>query len=107
MDTLELPTLTLCPKVPDAFNLTGILTSIRNLIPDLDESTSRDLVAYFVAGAGLENMDDVPYNNVSYNMYLNDLYNIWSRGYTTGEFFDLIQVGLLDMTMKWTCIFTF
>ncbi|KAE9550848.1 hypothetical protein FO519_005929 [Halicephalobus sp. NKZ332] len=93
VDTLELPALTICPKVPDAFNFTGILKNIRSLIPHLDEDTCRDLIAYFVAGSGLENMDEVPYNNASYNRYLSDLFNTWSRGYSPGDFFHIIQTN--------------
>uniref|UniRef100_A0AC34FH35 Uncharacterized protein n=1 Tax=Panagrolaimus sp. ES5 TaxID=591445 RepID=A0AC34FH35_9BILA len=91
VNTLEFPTITVCPKVPDAFNFTNILEDIHNLIPDIDEIVARDLISYFIAGSGLENMDMIPYNNISYNKYLNSLYLTWSRGYSPGEFFDRIQ----------------
>ena len=91
--SLEFPTITLCPKVPDAFNFTAIFEDINSLIPGMTESRAKDLIAYFVAGSGLENMDFVPYNNESYNRYLDSLYQTWSNGYSPGEFFNRVHVS--------------
>ncbi|VDO27855.1 unnamed protein product [Haemonchus placei] len=91
VESLELPAITICPKVPDAFNATGILGDIRVSFPKIDDATALDLIRFFVGGNGLENMDDLSYFNRTYMSFLNQLYKTWSNGYTTDEFFHLIQ----------------
>ncbi|PIO66664.1 hypothetical protein TELCIR_11613, partial [Teladorsagia circumcincta] len=91
VESLELPAITICPKVPDAFNATGLLGDIRVTFPAIDDATALDLVRFFIGGNGLENMDDLSYFNRTYMSHLNQLYKIWSDGYTTEEFFNLIQ----------------
>ncbi|KAK6041636.1 hypothetical protein COOONC_20859, partial [Cooperia oncophora] len=78
VESLELPAITICPKVPDAFNATGLLGDIRVTFPDIDNATALDLVRFFVGGNGLENMDDLSYFNRTYMSHLNQLYKIWS-----------------------------
>lgn len=47
---------------------------------------------FFVAGSGLENMNDVTFFNRTYLSHLNNLYKIWSEGFTVDGFFEIIQV---------------
>uniref|UniRef100_A0A7E4VKZ7 Sodium channel protein Nach n=1 Tax=Panagrellus redivivus TaxID=6233 RepID=A0A7E4VKZ7_PANRE len=91
VNSMEFPPIVVCPKIPDAFDFPAILEDIRNIRPNLEEDLARDVIAYFVAGNGLENMDDIPYYNASYLRNLSSIYRDWSRGYTTLEFFDRIQ----------------
>ncbi|CAD6191015.1 unnamed protein product [Caenorhabditis auriculariae] len=97
VDSLELPAITICPKVPDSFNRTGLIGDVTSSLPEIDDKTVLDLIRFFIAGSGLENMNDVPYFNRTYLSYLNNLYKIWSEGYTVGEFFDLIQTEADDI----------
>ncbi|EPB72450.1 hypothetical protein ANCCEY_08453 [Ancylostoma ceylanicum] len=47
VDSLELPAITICPKVPDAFNSTGLLADIQVSLPGIDDVTAIDLVNGF------------------------------------------------------------
>ncbi|CAJ0609662.1 unnamed protein product [Cylicocyclus nassatus] len=91
VDRLELPAITICPKVPDAFDKTRLLADIRNSLPGLDDVTAIDLVKFWVGGSGFENMDDLSSFNRTYMSYLNGLYKKWSEGYTVAEFFYVKQ----------------
>ncbi|VDP09092.1 unnamed protein product [Heligmosomoides polygyrus] len=91
VDSLELPAITICPKVPDAFNSTGIFGDIRATFPGISDATATDLIRFWIGGNGLENMDELSYFNRTYMGHLNQLYMQWSNGYTTEEFFNLIQ----------------
>ncbi|KAK5968404.1 hypothetical protein GCK32_018902 [Trichostrongylus colubriformis] len=44
VESLELPAITICPKVPDALNATGIFGDIRVTFPEIDNATALDLV---------------------------------------------------------------
>uniref|UniRef100_A0A1I7XCQ5 Amiloride-sensitive sodium channel n=1 Tax=Heterorhabditis bacteriophora TaxID=37862 RepID=A0A1I7XCQ5_HETBA len=98
VDSLELPAITICPKVPDAFNAKGLLSDIKKSIPNINEILAMDLVRFWIGGNGLENMDKLSYFNRTYLSHLNILYKIWSKGYSTEEFFNLIQVMLLNQS---------
>ena len=103
---MELPAIAICPKVPDGFNRTGIVGDIMGSLPNIDYDLALDVLRcqfyvsdhadnffrYFIAGNGLENMDTISYMNRTYLSYLNNLYKNWSIGYTTEEFFNLMQV---------------
>ncbi|VDM78842.1 unnamed protein product, partial [Strongylus vulgaris] len=91
VDSLELPAITICPKVPDAFNSTGLFADIYESLPGIDNVTANDLVKFWIGGSGLENMDDLAYFNRTYMSHLNSLYKTWSNGYSIDEFFNLMQ----------------
>ncbi|CAL2049090.1 unnamed protein product [Caenorhabditis brenneri] len=91
VNSLEFPAITICPKVPDSFNISGIRGDIKESLPDISNETADDLLEYFVAGSGLENMNDVTYFNRTYLSHLNNYYKIWSEGYSVDGFFEIIQ----------------
>uniref|UniRef100_A0A0K0EV66 DEgenerin Like (inferred by orthology to a D. melanogaster protein) n=1 Tax=Strongyloides venezuelensis TaxID=75913 RepID=A0A0K0EV66_STRVS len=91
VESQEFPAITICPKVPDVIKFNEIYNDMKEYFPNMTEDGSRDLLQYFLAGNGLENMNDLSSFNISYLKKLNDMYNVWSRGYDVEEFFDLIQ----------------
>ncbi|CAB3410408.1 unnamed protein product [Caenorhabditis bovis] len=91
VDSLEFPAITIFPKIPDSFDIAGLQGDINESIPNISPDVRDDLVQFFIAGSGLENMNNVAGFNRTYLSHLNNLYKIWSAGYTTLEFFDLIQ----------------
>ncbi|KJH41589.1 hypothetical protein DICVIV_12433 [Dictyocaulus viviparus] len=91
VESLELPAITICPKVPDALNSTALLNHIRISLPEIDNATIIDLVRFWIGGNGLENMDVLSRYNRTYLSYLNHLYQKWSNGHSTEDFFHLMQ----------------
>uniref|UniRef100_A0A1I7TZX7 Uncharacterized protein n=1 Tax=Caenorhabditis tropicalis TaxID=1561998 RepID=A0A1I7TZX7_9PELO len=91
VNSLEFPAITICPKVPDSFNITGIRGDIKESLPEISDETADDLLEYFVAGSGLENMNDVTFFNRTYLSHLNNYYKVWSEGYSVDGFFEIIQ----------------
>ncbi|KAJ1364200.1 hypothetical protein KIN20_024231 [Parelaphostrongylus tenuis] len=91
VDSLELPAITICPKIPDAFNSTALLGDIRISLPEVDNAIAIDLVKFWIGGNGLENMDDLSFFNRTYMSYLSHLYHKWSYGHSTEDFFKTIQ----------------
>ncbi|CAI5455521.1 unnamed protein product [Caenorhabditis angaria] len=91
MNSMEFPAITICPKVPDSFNISGILSDVKETVPGISDEVAGDLIEFFVAGSGLENMNDVTYFNRTYLSHLNNLYKIWSEGYSVEGFFNIIQ----------------
>ncbi|CAI4229387.1 unnamed protein product [Auanema sp. JU1783] len=89
--SLELPAITICPKVPDALNETGIKNDIKMALGDLSDDTLLDVIRFWIGGNGLENMDNLSYFNHTYMSYLNHLYLQWSQGYSTEDFFFRMQ----------------
>ncbi|CEF71453.1 Na+ channel, amiloride-sensitive family-containing protein [Strongyloides ratti] len=89
--SLELPGITICPKVADALNFTGIYDNLKINFPNITIQESKDLILYFLAGHGFENMDDITTFNRSYLEYIGDKYTYWSRNYSTELFFYHIQ----------------
>ncbi|KAK0396286.1 hypothetical protein QR680_001657 [Steinernema hermaphroditum] len=77
--TLKLPAVTICPKVPDAFNFTELFGDMRTFLPNISESGARDLARYWLGGNGLENMDGLSDFNRSYLDVLAEQYRIWSK----------------------------
>lgn len=90
---MELPAVTICPKVPDAFNAIGLLADIQHAVPALARSEALNLVRFWIGGYGLENMDALSNFNSSYLNQLNEYYQIWSRGYDIDGFFHTMQVS--------------
>uniref|UniRef100_A0A158R418 Amiloride-sensitive sodium channel n=1 Tax=Syphacia muris TaxID=451379 RepID=A0A158R418_9BILA len=91
VNSLELPSITICPKVPDALNDIGLLADIKHAIPGLSNDECLDLVRFWIGGYGLENMDLLPTFNRSYLKKLNQYFHTWSSGYSTDDFFDTTQ----------------
>uniref|UniRef100_A0A0K0END6 Acid-sensing ion channel 1 n=1 Tax=Strongyloides stercoralis TaxID=6248 RepID=A0A0K0END6_STRER len=89
--SLDLPAITICPKAADAFNFSGIYDNLKNDFPNITIKESKNLLQYFLAGNGFNNMDDVTTFNRSYLEYLENKYLYWSRNYTTETFFYYIQ----------------
>ncbi|CAJ0560016.1 unnamed protein product, partial [Mesorhabditis spiculigera] len=91
VDSLELPGITICPKVPDIFDEEPLFRDISASLPNLTYDVQLDVVRYFIAGNGLENIDAISRYNASYLQQLDLYYRLWSRGYSTQEFFYLIH----------------
>ncbi|CAJ0938435.1 unnamed protein product, partial [Mesorhabditis belari] len=91
VDSLELPGITICPKIPDIFDEEPLFRDLSSALPNVSYRVQLDVFRYFIAGNGLENMDDVAKYNQSYLQQLDAYYRIWSRGYTTQDFFFLIH----------------
>uniref|UniRef100_A0A0K0EKH0 Acid-sensing ion channel 1 n=1 Tax=Strongyloides stercoralis TaxID=6248 RepID=A0A0K0EKH0_STRER len=87
----QFPAITICPKIPDVIEFDKIYNDMKVHFPNMTEQGCRDLLQYFLAGNGFENMNDLVYFNVSYLNELDNMYKIWSHGYNVKEFFDLIQ----------------
>ncbi|CAJ0584681.1 unnamed protein product, partial [Mesorhabditis spiculigera] len=92
VDSLELPGITICPKVPDIFDEKPLFRDISASLPNLTYDVQLDVVRYFIAGNGLENIDAISRYNASYLQQLDLYYRLWSRGYSTQEFFYLIHI---------------
>lgn len=94
VSSIELPAITVCPKVSDAFNFEAMLTDMRVNLPDISTEMALDLVKFWLGGSGLENMDDLPeiVNNVTHLEHVENLYDVWSSGYDAQAFFNLMQV---------------
>ncbi|TMS35955.1 hypothetical protein L596_003237 [Steinernema carpocapsae] len=89
--TLKLPAVTICPKIPDAFNFTLLYTDMKTFLPSISEEGARDLIRFWLGGNGLENMDDLSNYNRSYLDVLSEQYKIWSKGYSQYGFFEIMQ----------------
>uniref|UniRef100_A0A915E4G9 Uncharacterized protein n=1 Tax=Ditylenchus dipsaci TaxID=166011 RepID=A0A915E4G9_9BILA len=83
---MELPAITVCPKVPDAFNFDEMYRDMRTTLPQLNTQIATDLIRFWLGGSGLENMDDLPEFNRTYLEELSLLYDGWSAGYDTQTF---------------------
>jgi hypothetical protein len=81
-----------CPKTPDSLNFTLLFDDIKHMIPNITTSLAKDLIKYWLAGSGLENMNAVSTYNLTYLTYLESLYKKWSHGNTHQGFFDAMQV---------------
>ncbi len=96
VDSLTLPAITICPKVPDSFNADGLLANIRKSLPELAEIEALDLVRFWLGGFGFENMDNLSFFNASYIDQLASYYRIWSAGYSSATaFYEAMQVVVL------------
>jgi hypothetical protein len=62
------------------------------MLPNISTIQATDLIVFWIAGSGLENMNDLPTWNYTYLEYLQGLYKIWSKGFDRQGFFDKIQV---------------
>lgn len=91
--SLELPAITICPKVPDAFNFDALYRDMNEKIGGINTDVARDLVSYWIGGSGLENMDGLPEFNQTYMQMLGQLYDRWRRSIGTKQFFQEIQVN--------------
>uniref|UniRef100_A0A0N5B7K5 Acid-sensing ion channel 1 n=1 Tax=Strongyloides papillosus TaxID=174720 RepID=A0A0N5B7K5_STREA len=89
--SLQIPAVTICPKVADALDFEGIYNDMKKSFTNMTIIESKRLLQYFLAGHGFENMDDVGGFNRSYLDYLDKQYTYWSRNYTTESFFNYIQ----------------
>uniref|UniRef100_A0A0N4ZJG8 Acid-sensing ion channel 1-like n=1 Tax=Parastrongyloides trichosuri TaxID=131310 RepID=A0A0N4ZJG8_PARTI len=85
--SMQLPAVTICPKTGDAFNFSGLYDELTNVYPNISIPESKNIILYFLAGQGFENMDEITKFNRSYLDYLDIQYKNWSRNYTTEEFF--------------------
>lgn len=92
VSTLELPAITICPKVSDSFNFQAIYADMKEHIPNLDNHTAIDVLRFFLGGSGFENIEQLKAFNRTYLDNLNQLYIKWKNGYDRKEFFDLIVV---------------
>uniref|UniRef100_A0A914ENI2 Uncharacterized protein n=1 Tax=Acrobeloides nanus TaxID=290746 RepID=A0A914ENI2_9BILA len=91
VNSLELPGIIICPKTPDSFNFTLLYNDVQHMLPNISTTQATDLIVFWIAGSGLENMNDLPTWNDTYLEYLQGLYKIWSKGYDHQGFFDKIQ----------------
>ncbi|KAI6201972.1 Na+ channel, amiloride-sensitive family-containing protein [Aphelenchoides besseyi] len=89
--SLKLPAITVCPKVPDAFDFDDLYDDIRTLIPEIEMESARDLVRFWLAGSGLENITPLIEFNRTYLDRLARWYDLWSNGYDQKLFFETIQ----------------
>lgn len=72
--SLEMPAITVCPKVPDAFDFDMIYNDIKGLLPDLNKESATDLIRFWLGGSGLENITPL----VDFNRtYLDQLSKWW------------------------------
>lgn len=81
----------MCPKVPDAFDFDNIFKDIKSTLPNATKDTATDLIRFWLAGSGLENISPLTEYNRTYMDMLNNWYGIWSKGYDHKAFFDLMQ----------------
>lgn len=88
--SLELPAITVCPKVPDAFNFDKIYNDIKGLIPEVNKETATDLIRFWLGGSGLENISPLQDFNRTYLDQLAQWYSIWSNTHDPKSFFDLM-----------------
>uniref|UniRef100_A0AC35TZD6 Acid-sensing ion channel 5 n=1 Tax=Rhabditophanes sp. KR3021 TaxID=114890 RepID=A0AC35TZD6_9BILA len=91
VDSLQFPAITICPKTPDVLNFSAIAGDMRVFFPNMTDDGARDLLQYFLAGNGFENMNNLVKFNRSYLDTLGHMYNTWSEGYSVTDFFYLIQ----------------
>ncbi|KAI1725788.1 amiloride-sensitive sodium channel domain-containing protein [Ditylenchus destructor] len=89
--TMELPAITVCPKVPDAFNFEEMYRDMKLTLPHISKPTASNLVRFWLGGSGLENMDELPEFNSTYLEQLSKMYDAWSAGYEAQSFFDLMH----------------
>uniref|UniRef100_A0A0N5A3B6 Acid-sensing ion channel 1-like n=1 Tax=Parastrongyloides trichosuri TaxID=131310 RepID=A0A0N5A3B6_PARTI len=87
----QFPAITICPKVPDVLKFKEMYEDMKVYFPNMTEQGCRDLMQYFLAGNGFENMNDLAFFNASYLEELDKMYDVWSKGYEVDEFFNLIQ----------------
>lgn len=97
--SLELPAITICPKIADAFNLSPLFSDMRTSIPEITDEQCIDLLRFWIGGTGFENMKPLQTFNETYLSKLNEFYHKWSKGYTYEQFFNTIHVS-------WISIFT-
>jgi hypothetical protein len=46
--SLELPAITVCPKVPDAFDFDKIFNDIKGLLPEFNKEMATDLIRFWL-----------------------------------------------------------
>lgn len=56
VNRIELPSVIICPKNPDALNFSSVFAELSGRIPNISESAALRLVNYAIADAGLMNM---------------------------------------------------
>uniref|UniRef100_A0A914CC73 Uncharacterized protein n=1 Tax=Acrobeloides nanus TaxID=290746 RepID=A0A914CC73_9BILA len=61
------------------------------MLPNISIPQATDLIEFWLAGSGLENMNELSTWNYTYLEYLQRLYEIWSQGYDRQGFFDTIH----------------
>ncbi|CAD5222235.1 unnamed protein product [Bursaphelenchus xylophilus] len=91
VSSLQLPAITVCPKVPDALDFDGLFDDMRTLMPEISNQTALDVVRFWLAGSGLENIDAINDYNRTYLDELSTVFNRWSEGYDPKSFFELMQ----------------
>uniref|UniRef100_A0A9J2PYA3 Uncharacterized protein n=1 Tax=Ascaris lumbricoides TaxID=6252 RepID=A0A9J2PYA3_ASCLU len=89
--SLELPAITICPKIADAFNLSPLFSDMRTSIPEITDEQCIDLLRFWIGGTGFENMKPLQTFNETYLSKLNEFYHKWSKGYTYEQFFNTIH----------------
>uniref|UniRef100_A0A914H2D0 Uncharacterized protein n=1 Tax=Globodera rostochiensis TaxID=31243 RepID=A0A914H2D0_GLORO len=90
--SLELPAITVCPKVPDAYNFTAMYKDMQEIMRGrLTEEMAKDLISYWIGGSGLENMDALPKFNESHFQTIKGLYDNWRQGIDAKSFFHKLQ----------------
>lgn len=73
----------------------GLFNDMHTLMPDVPKETALDIVRFWLAGSGLENIDSINDYNRTYLDELSAYYNRWSEGYDPKSFFDLMQVSIV------------
>lgn len=89
--SLELPAITVCPKVPDSFDFDKIYKDIKTLLPKLTKEAALDLIRFWLGGSGLENISALGDFNRTYLDQIGKWYRVWSSGYDHKNFFKLMQ----------------
>uniref|UniRef100_A0A1I7ZU49 Uncharacterized protein n=1 Tax=Steinernema glaseri TaxID=37863 RepID=A0A1I7ZU49_9BILA len=64
---------------------------MKTFLPNITEDGARDLTRYWLGSNGLENMDMLADFNRSYLDVLAEQYDIWSKGYTQDNFFNIMH----------------
>uniref|UniRef100_A0A915C6N9 Hcy-binding domain-containing protein n=1 Tax=Parascaris univalens TaxID=6257 RepID=A0A915C6N9_PARUN len=90
-ESLELPAITVCPKIADAFDLSPLFSDMRTSIPEITDEQRFDLLRFWIGGTGFENMKTLQTFNESYLSKLDEFYKKWSKGYTYEQFFNTVH----------------
>lgn len=85
---MKLPSITVCPKNPDALDYKKIIRDIGKRLPRIDRFTLGRLLAFVIAGAGFSNVNEV-LHQVSPNemQRLSAMYRRWKGNRTLADFY--------------------
>ena len=91
---LRFPNITLCPKYPDAFNISLVLNDIHGRLSvdlNLNDTDVNNLLAFAFGGAGLDNFD--PFVDSWNDDYINKLsiwFTKWQADRDLNEFYSFL-----------------